>query len=134
MIEALFVPEMNPRLVLEIDLRVEVVEQLAGGLDHRVFGFPGRVLIEVEHIVILHAPRWRLLRLMVPHRLEQATGGEHALIQTQRRQARKNLRIQRVFHGQFDQAFGSQRHIHSLNVGVWVKRLTLVIWPFQIIS
>ncbi|MNP52806.1 hypothetical protein D3C76_1472220 [compost metagenome] len=81
--ESLAVPQVDTGLVLQFDVDVEVVEQLAAGLDDLVFGFPGQVWVEVEDVVVLYAPIQGALGLLVPDGLEQAAGGEHALVQAE---------------------------------------------------
>ncbi|MFS2199954.1 hypothetical protein [Pseudomonas sp. Pseusp3] len=53
---------------------------------------------------------------MIPHGLEQATGSEHALAQTELRQASGNFCVYRVGHCDPDEAFDSQCHFHSLKI------------------
>ncbi|MNJ33133.1 hypothetical protein D3C77_278120 [compost metagenome] len=102
---------MNARLVLHLDIHPKVLKQLSSGLDDLVLGLPGQVIVEVENVVVLDAPRRWLVRLMIPDRLEKTAGRQHALTQAQRWQTCSKLGVYGVGHGDADQAVDSQCHV-----------------------
>ncbi|OAE13715.1 hypothetical protein AZH11_03805 [Pseudomonas simiae] len=115
--KALAIPEVNPRLVLDLDVDTQVLKQPLGRAYDPVLCFVGQVRIEVKNVVVLHVLSDRTVGLMVPHRLEQAARGQHALIHTEVRQARGNFGVDRVVHGDFEQGFDGQCHAESLRSG-----------------
>jgi hypothetical protein len=87
-LEALLIPEVNARLVLDLHAHAQVGHRFLHALDHDVFGFPRQVgVVEVEDVVVLHAPAGRFVGKTVPRRLEQAAGGQEALAKPEAGQA-----------------------------------------------
>ncbi|CAI2798416.1 Uncharacterized protein PFLU_4226 [Pseudomonas [fluorescens] SBW25] len=109
----LAIPQMNPRLVFHFNIHAQVLEQHLGRTDHRILSLVGQVRIEVENVVVLDALVSRQVRLMIPHRLEQAARREKALVHAKVGQARGNLGIDGVGHGQVEQSVDGQCHAHS---------------------
>ena len=66
------VPEMDARLVAGLDFHAEVRQPVLQLPDHRVFGLPRSVRIEIEDVIIIYPVIDRALRQHVPHRLHQA--------------------------------------------------------------
>ncbi|MNG20853.1 hypothetical protein D3C84_1051450 [compost metagenome] len=81
--EPLGVPKVNPCLVLDLKVHVKVMKELAREVDDFVLSLPGHVFIEVKNVVILDAPGGGMAGLLIPHRLKQAAGGQHALVQAE---------------------------------------------------
>ena len=109
----LTIPKVHPRLIPDLHIHPQVLEQPLRRTNYRVFRLVGQVLVKVKNVVILHALSRRQIRLMVPHGLEQTARREHALLHTKIRQARGELRIDRVGHGQFEQGVDRQCHVQS---------------------
>jgi len=103
--KSLTVPKVNPCLVLDFDVHVQIVKELPGGNDDFILGLPRHVFIKVENVVILDAPSGGKPGLMIPDRLKKTARRQHALVQANRRQAPGNLGICRIGHRDLNQRF-----------------------------
>ncbi|KPH01442.1 hypothetical protein AEQ67_04025 [Pseudomonas sp. RIT-PI-q] len=90
---------MNPRLVLDFNVHIEVVKEAACGNDHFVLGLPRLVFIKVKNVVVLDAPIRGTAGLMIPDRLKKTARRQQTLVQAKRRQAPDQLGVDRVGHG-----------------------------------
>ena len=99
---------MDTGLILDINLDAQILEQLLGFKDDLVLCLPGQIRVEVENIVVLHTRCGWQIQLIIPDSLKQTASCQHALAQPQRRQARRNLNINWIGHGDANQNFGSQ--------------------------
>jgi hypothetical protein len=78
--EALFVPEVNARLVSSFHADPEIASEGIDALDRRVFRIPGQVaVVEVENVVVLDPPISSLPGRAVPGCLEEAASCDVAL-------------------------------------------------------
>lgn len=96
--EFLRVPEVNTRLISDLDRVREVAKRLPRLLYDRVFRFPRQVAgVEIEDVIVLDGPIRFVPGLQVPDGLSQATGGQNALRQFQARETIQKPAVDGIF-------------------------------------
>jgi hypothetical protein len=98
-------------LILYLNVDAEVSDASVNELDDGVFGLPRQIgVVEVEDVIVLHAPVLPLAGQGVPSRLKKAPGCQKALIQTKTRQARARFRVHRIAQSDVDEPVWCQLH------------------------